>query len=76
MRMVPSARFSGVARIRDRALLDVLESLERSPYTGAVWRSVGEGHDPLTCWRSGGCWDDGTFDVLYTSETREAAITN
>ena len=34
----------------------------------------GRGRDPLACWRSGGRWDDGTLDVLYTSETREAAI--
>ena len=33
-----------------------------------------QGADPLACWRSGGRWDDGSFDVLYTSETREAAI--
>ena len=33
-----------------------------------------EGGDPLVCWRSGGRWDDGSFDVLYTSETRAAAI--
>ena len=33
-----------------------------------------EGRDPLVCHRSGGRWDDGTFDVLYTSETRDAAI--
>jgi RES domain-containing protein len=39
-----------------------------------VWRSVRAGADPLICWRSGGRWDDGSFDVLYTSETREAAI--
>ena len=39
-----------------------------------MWRSVREGRDPLACGRAGGRWDDGTFDVLYTSETREAAI--
>ena len=26
------------------------------------------------CGRSGGRWDDGTLDVLYTSETREEAV--
>jgi RES domain-containing protein len=59
--------------IRDPALLDALEKVRQQPYTGIVWRSVREGRDPLACWRSGGRWDDGTFDVLYTSETREAA---
>ena len=61
-------------QIRDQRLLDNLETIPQSPYNGAVWRSVKEGRDPLICWRSGGRWDDKTFDVLYTSETREAAI--
>ncbi len=60
--------------IRDQALLDALERVLQRPYGGTVWRSVREGRDPLTCWRSGGRWDDGSFDVLYTSETREAAL--
>lgn len=60
--------------IRDRALLDALEEVRPRPYAGTVWRSVREGRDPLACWRSGGRWDDGSFDVLYTSETPEAAI--
>ena len=61
-------------RIRDRRLLDALERCERAPYAGRVWRSVREGRDPLACWRAGGRWDDGTQDVLYTSETRTAAV--
>ena len=61
-------------QIRDQRLLDVLEAVEQTPYAGTVWRSVREGRDPLACWRSGGRWDDGTLDVLYTSETREAAL--
>ena len=61
-------------RIRDQRLLDTLESAEQSPYQGIVWRSVKQGRDPLTCWRSGGRWDDGTLDVLYTSEDRDTAI--
>ncbi len=61
-------------QIRDQRLLDALESVAQEPYEGIVWRSVKEGRDPLICSRSGGRWDDGTFDVLYTSETREAAI--
>jgi RES domain-containing protein len=62
------------SRIRDQALLDALEKVQQRPYSGTVWRSVREGRDPLTCWRSGGRWDDGSFDVLYTSETRDAAL--
>lgn len=61
-------------QIRDQRLLDALESVVQEPYEGRVWRSVKEGRDPLICSRSGGRWDDGTFDVLYTSETRAAAI--
>ena len=60
--------------IRDNALLDALERLPQSPYEGGVWRSVGQGRTPTDCWRAGGRWDDKTFDVLYTSETREGAI--
>ena len=60
--------------IRDQRLLDALEKVPRAPYAGTVWRSVREGADPLVCWRSGGRWDDRTFDVLYTSESREVAI--
>lgn len=60
--------------IRDSALLDALEDLRQAPYESHVWRSVGQGRDPTDCWRSGGRWDDKSFDVLYTSETREAAI--
>ena len=55
-------------------MLDALEGVARAPYAGTVWRSAREGRDPLACRRSGGRWDDGTFDVLYTSETREGAI--
>ena len=54
--------------------MDALEAVARAPYDGTVWRSVRAGSDPLVCCRSGGRWDDGTFDVLYTSETRAAAI--
>ncbi|MCY3859221.1 MAG: RES family NAD+ phosphorylase [Gammaproteobacteria bacterium] len=60
--------------IRDQALLDALEKLPQKPFIRSVWRSVREGADPLTCSRSGGRWDDGTLDVLYTSESRSGAI--
>ena len=60
--------------IRDQGLLDAIEKVGQRRYRGNVWRSVRAGADPLACWRSGGRWDDGNFDVLYTSETREAAI--
>ncbi|MXW50595.1 MAG: RES family NAD+ phosphorylase [Gammaproteobacteria bacterium] len=60
--------------IRDQSLLDALEAVPMAPFEGTVWRSVRRGQDPLVCRRSGGRWDDGTMDVLYTSETREGAL--
>lgn len=60
--------------IRDQSLLDFLEALPLTPFRGLVWRSVRAGRDPLICGRPGGRWDNRTFDVLYTSETREGAI--
>lgn len=60
--------------IRGQRLLDALEAVPKTSYAGAVWRSVAKGRDPLTCWRSGGRWDDKTIDVLYTSESMETAL--
>lgn len=60
--------------VRDQALLDALEDVPTARFQGHVWRSVRVGQDPLARGRPGGRWDDGTFDVLYTSETVEGAI--
>jgi RES domain-containing protein len=60
--------------VRDQALLDALESLEQRPFSEVVWRSVRVGHRADLCARSGGRWDDRSFDVLYTSLTRTGAI--
>ncbi len=60
--------------IRDQSLLDLIEAVPTAPFEGPVWRSVRAGWDPLVCGRPGGRWDDGTLDVLYTSETREGAV--
>lgn len=60
--------------VRDNALIDAIENLKQELYDDRVWRSVGFGRDPTDCWKTGGRWDDRTFDVLYTSETREGAI--
>jgi RES domain-containing protein len=35
---------------------------------------VREGRDPVDCSASGGRWDDGSFDVLYTSRERDGAV--
>jgi RES domain-containing protein len=59
---------------RDNRLIDAIEAIAPVEYSGTVWRIVREGRDPAQGSRSGGRWDDGTFDVLYTSERREGAL--
>ena len=60
--------------LRDSALIDALEAINPVTYDDTVWRVTREGRDPCQCSRSGGRWDDGTFDVLYTAETKDGAI--
>lgn len=60
--------------VRPQALIDALEPRERKAFAGPVWRAVSDGRDPLVGYRSGGRWDDGTFDVLYTSLDRNGSI--
>lgn len=59
---------------RDSHLLDALESLPVVPVERVVWRVVREGRDPCRCSAAGNRWDDGHFDVLYTSCTRGGAV--
>lgn len=59
---------------RDSALIDAIEAVSPVHYSGVVWRVTRTGRNPVQCSRSGGRWDDGTFDVLYTSEKREGAL--
>lgn len=59
---------------RDNNLIDAIEDFDPVAYSGTVWRVVRKGRDPTQCSRSGGRWDDRTFDVLYTSEHREGAV--
>jgi RES domain-containing protein len=59
---------------RDNRLIDALEAIEPVVFQGSVWRLVRNGRDPLQCSASGGRWDDGTFDVLYTSASRSGAL--
>ncbi len=59
---------------RDSALIDAVENLSAAPFSGTLWRVVREGHDPCACGKSGGRWDDSTFDVLYTSRESDGAI--
>lgn len=60
--------------VRDNGLLDALEAMNPEPFLGRVWRVVRDGKDPCLCAAAGGRWDDGTFDVLYTSAVREGAL--
>jgi len=59
---------------RDNRLIDAIEAIEPVVFEGNVWRLVRDGRDPLICSASGGRWDDGTFDVLYTSLDRSGAL--
>jgi hypothetical protein len=61
-------------RLRDSRLIDALETIAHVPHEGIVWRVVREGRDPTQPSASGGRWDDGTFEVLYTATEREGAI--
>ena len=59
---------------RDLRLLDALDALDRTPFEQSVWRVVREGRDPVQGHASGGRWDPGTFDVLYTSCDPDGAV--
>lgn len=59
---------------RPQALLDAIETATPTTLATHLWRVVADGRDPLRAGRSGGRWDDGTFDVLYTSNERDGAL--
>lgn len=59
---------------RPKALLDAIEAETSTAFNGALWRVVTDGFDPLRPSRAGGRWDDGSFDVLYTSTARDGAL--
>lgn len=59
---------------RPKALLDAIESQAPISFRGDLWRVVTDGFDPLRPSRAGGRWDDGSFDVLYTSTARDGAL--
>lgn len=60
--------------VRDSDLLDALEASKKIEHHGTVWRVVRADRDPLRSSAPGGRWDDGTFDVLYTSVKQDGAI--
>jgi len=59
---------------RPKALLDAIEAETPTRFSGRVWRVVTDAFDPLRPSRAGGRWDDGSFDVLYTSASRDGAL--
>nr|WP_306264946.1 RES family NAD+ phosphorylase [Pararhizobium sp. IMCC3301] len=59
---------------RDRKLIDTLEVLDAQTFEGIVWRVTRDGRDPTLFFGGGNRWDDGTFDVLYTSLDKEGAL--
>jgi len=65
---------SGRRPPRPKALLDAIEAETPTRLAGTVWRVVTDGFDPLRPGRAGGRWDDGTFDVLYTSSEPDGAL--
>lgn len=66
---------AGGARVHDRAILDVLESLDSEPVEKTAWRVVRKGRDPLRGAVANGRWNAiGEFEVLYTSLASEGAL--
>lgn len=60
-------------KVRDPALLDRLEQLPRQPLAVPLWRITRAGRSPLLASAPKGRWDDGSFDVLYTALSPDAA---
>lgn len=61
-------------RARDSQLLDAVEAAPYGPLNRIAWRVVRDLRDPTSCSANGGRWDDGTFDVLYTSTMADGAL--
>ncbi len=61
-------------RPRDVRLIDLLDGRAGLVLDEIVWRVARDGRDPTDCGSAGGRWDDTTFDVLYTSRTRDGAL--
>ena len=60
--------------VRDNTLLDAIEAATATKFEGSVWRVVRGDRDPLQVSSPDGRWDDGTFDVLYTSLESDGAL--
>jgi RES domain len=66
---MPSAR-----KVRDNTLIDAVEAATSENFDDVVWRVVRADRDPLRGSATRGRWDDGTFEVLYTSLERDGAL--
>jgi (2Fe-2S) ferredoxin len=60
-------------KIRDPALLDRLQGLTPQPFSSKIWRMARAGRNPLVATSPKGRWDDGSFEVLYTALSPDAA---
>jgi hypothetical protein len=63
---------TGAAHAPD--LLDAMCLLPRIRFAGTVWRVVRDKDDPAAGGKSWSRWCDMTFDVLYATASRDAAI--
>lgn len=61
-------------KVRDSQLLDAIEACPRIEFADSIWRVVRSDRDPLRASAPSGRWDDGSFDVLYTSKDQNGAI--
>ena len=61
-------------KIRDPELLDRLQALPVEAFKGKIWRMARAGRDPLIATSPKGRWDDGSFEVLYTALSPDAAL--
>src|SRR3979409_1220085 len=61
-------------KVRDSAIIDFLEAIPKQPFEGSSWRVVRSDRDPLRGSSPKGRWDDGSFDVLYTSLKADGAV--
>ncbi len=60
-------------KVRDTAIIDLLETIPKQTFEGSAWRIVRADRDPLRSSSPKGRWDDGSFDVLYTSLDAEGS---
>lgn len=65
----------GPDRVHDRELLDALEAIGETSFSGTVWRTCRKGRDPLVGSSANGRWSAaGELEVLYTSLEREGSL--